>query len=288
MKIIESVPATAAELSVPNLLGIFEKLSYVAITEDALLHENFSTLIDSVKLNQSFLNAQQFVGLFRHICNAEVPLFDELSELVVNNLLKRITSLTVDDIIDTDFVIRKYYVRNFKLSQLFEKLRQKTRASFVDKANNVLAEQQPYDRLMRMLKYLDNNQTLMAKIDTERLNEQLLLTNDSEFSRFDAACVIVTMARLRALSDSSKQLLNKAFRIWCSRAEDTDDVRAMLQLLVYKKLKGIDLSPFHNTMCIEHCTKLTIESANVSIAAVILDFFNRMVCICVISLAMNR
>lgn len=279
MEIIKSVPSRVEELNVPDMLDIFEKLSIFGISEDVLLHENFSTLIDSVKLNESFLSVRQFVNIFMHICHAEVPMFDELNEFIVNILVQRIDSFTVDDIIDVDFVIRKYYAREFLLSKLFEELRQKTRALFVDKANKELSQVQTYDKLMRMLKYLGNNRSLMKGVYTTRLMELFLLEDDNEFKKEDAAFVIVTLARLPALNDSSKLLLAKAFRIWCSRAKDTDDVKSILRLLAEKKLQGIDLSPFQNDAFIKHCTKLTIDYANVTTAVDVLDSFNGMVCI---------
>lgn len=279
MEIIKLVPSTVEELSVSKMLDIFEKLSIVRISDDVLLHENFNTLIDSVKLNESSLSVRQFVNIFMQICNAEVPMFDELNEFIVNILLQRFESFTVDDIIDVDFVIRKYYVREFQLSKLFEELRQMTRASFADKANKELSQVQSYAKLMRMLKYLGNNRSLMKGIYTTRLIELLLLEDDNEFSKNDAAFVIVTLARLPILNDSSKLLLAKAFRIWCQSANDTDDVKSILKLLVAKKLDGIDLSPFRCEAFIKHCTKLAVEFANISTAIDILDSFNEMVCI---------
>lgn len=91
--------------------------------------------------------------------------------------------------------------------------------------------------------------------------------------------MILTLARLPVLNDSSKLLLTKVFRVWCSRAKDTDDVKAILKLLVGKKLDGIDLSPFNNATFIKHCTTLSIEYANIPTAIDILDSFNEMVCI---------
>lgn len=276
------MPSTVEELSVSKMLDIFEKLSIARVSDDVLLHENFNTLIDSVKLNESSLSVRQFVNIFMHICNAEVPMFDELNEFIVNILLQRFESFTVDDIIDVDFVIRKHYVREFQLSKLFEELRQKTRAQFADKANKELSQAQSYDKLMRILKYLGNNRSLMKGVHTTRLIELLLLEDDNEFSKNDAAFVIVTLARLPVLNDSSKLLLAKVFRIWCSRAKDTDDVKTILKLLVEKKLNGIDFSPFQNNAFIKHCTKLAIEYANVTTAVDILNSFNEMVCIDVI------
>lgn len=278
MQIIKLVPSRVEELSVSNMLDIFEKLSVVRISDDVLLHENFNTLIDSVKLNESSLSARQFVDIFMHICNAEVPMFDELTEIIVNILLQRIDSFTVDDIIDVDFAIRKYYAREIQLSKLIEKLRQSTRSLFTAKANKELNQSQTYDKLMRMLKYLGNNRSLMKDVHTIRLIELLLLEDDNDFSKNDAAFVIVTLARLPVLNDSSKLLLAKVFRVWCNRANDTDDVKTILKLLVGKKLDGIDLSPFNNAAFIQHCTKLAIEYDNVTTAIDILENFNEMVC----------
>lgn len=278
MQIIKLVPTKVEELSVSNMLDIFEKLGAVRISDDVLLHENFNTLIDSVKLNESILSVRQFVDIFTHICNAEVPMFDELTEFIVNILLQRIDSFTVDDVIDVDFAIRKYYAREVQLSKLFDELRQKTRSLFTDKANKELGQLQTYDKLMRMLKYLGNNRSLMKDVHTTRLIELLLLEDDEEFGKNDAAYVIVMLARLPVLNDSSKLLLSKVFRVWCNRAKDTDDVKTILKLLVGKKLDGIDLSPFHNATFINHCTKLAIEYANITTAIDILDNFNEMVC----------
>lgn len=278
MEIIKSVPSTVEELSVSKMLDIFEKLSIVRISDDVLLHENFNTLIDSVKLNESSLSVRQFVNIFLHICNAEVPMFDELNEFIVDILIQRFESFTLDDIIDVDFAIRKHYGREFQLSQLFEELRQKTREQFADKANKELNQVQPYDKLIRMLKYLGNNRSLMRDVCTTRLIERLLLEDDNQFSKNDAAFVIVTLARLPTpLNDSLKRLLVKAFRIWCNKANDTDDVKSILKLLIDKKLDRIDLSPFQNDAFIKRCTNLAIEYANVTTAVDILNIFNKMV-----------
>lgn len=278
--VIVMVPSKPEELSISEMIQIFEKLSLYKISDDTLVHEKFNTLIDSVRFHEKFLNLKQLVKIFKCICEAEVPMYDDLTEFIVKTLLLRMRFLTVDDIIDVDFTIRKFYAREFRLSKLLETLRQETRASFIDEANDELIEQQnSHRKSMRLLKYLSNNQTLMQNIDTTKLFKNLLSTNDDEFPKSDATYVIVSFSRFRSLNDSAKQLLTKAFGIWCNNAEDTDDIRAILKLLIAKKLNGINLLPFQNVAFIERCTKLTIEYGDIATALDVLDGFNKMVCI---------
>lgn len=279
MEIINSVPSTIDELSVQQMLNIFDELSIFRISDEALTHENFSTLIDSVKLNESSLSVRQFVEIFMNICDAEVPMYDELNEFIANILLQRCQSLTAHDIVDIDFVVRKHYRRDGRLSKLFDRLRRETRSKFLDKMDDALDKDQSFKRLMRMLKYLDNNRSLMKDYRTIRLTMLLREVFDEEFSKDDAAFVIVASARLPELNECSKELLAKAFRICRNKVKDADEVRAILKLLVEKKAARIDLKSIQDLMFIQHCTKLAIAHENITTVADILHNFNELVCV---------
>lgn len=277
LKIIESISSDPNDISEHDLLKIFGRLSAGIISDDALLHENFNTLIDATKLILPKLSVSQNVNIFTQLCEAQIPMFDELSEIVVNALLRRISHITVDDIISVDFSIRKYYAREWKLSKSFETLRQATRTAFIVKANNELVEDQTYDKLIRMMRYLSNNQSLVKNVDTMSLAEQLLLKEDCEFELNDVVCVIVTLARFLKPNNQSKQLLSKMFRIWCSRTESIADVKSILQLLTTKKLEDIDLNSFNDPLFIRHCSNYAIQQKDVRSGFEILDGFNEMV-----------
>lgn len=277
LKIIESIPTDSHAMNEQDLLNIFEKLSTGVISDDALLHENFNILIDATNLLLPKLSVAQHVRIFSQICQAQIPMFDELSEIIVNALLQRISFISVDEIISVDFSVREYYTREWKLSRVFETMRQATRAAFVVKANNELVNPQTYDKLIRMTRYLSNNPSLVKNVDTKSLFEQLLLTEDYEFQFNDVVCVIVTLARIPSLDEHAKQLLSKMLRIWCSSTKNLDDVKAILGLLSAKKLKGIDLTSFNDTVFIQHCCKTVIKRKDVRSGFEVLDGFNQLV-----------
>lgn len=277
LTIIEAISPDPNAINEQDLLNIFEKLSTGIISDDALEHENFSILIDASKLHLPKFSVSQNVRIFTQICEAQIPMFDELSEIVADALLRCISFITVDDIISLDFSLRKYHARESKLSKSFETVRQATRTSFIVKANNELVENQSYDKLIRMMRYLSNNQSLVKNVDTTSLAEQLLLKEENEFQQNDVVCVIVTLARFQKLDEHTKQLLTKMFRIWCKHAKSLEDIKSMLKLLTTNKLKDIDLTSFNDPLFIQHCSKYAIQQRNVKSGFEILDSFNEMV-----------
>lgn len=279
LKIIESIASDPNEIGVQDFVDVFEKLGAGIISDNALVHENFNVLIEASKLLLPKLTVTQNVQIFSQICQAEIPMFDELSETVAKALLEQIRLMSVDEIIRLDYSIRKYYARERKLSKLFEEMRQAARTSFIVKSNNELVDNQSYDKLIRMMKYLSNNQSLIRNMDTMSLCAQLMLKDDWEFNKNDVVCVIITLARFSQLNEDSKELLKKMFRIWCFNETKTiNDVLGILKLLLDKKLYGIDLTPFHNATFVEHCVQHAIEQSDLNSSFTVLDKFNEMVC----------
>lgn len=278
LKIIESLPLDATLFGERELIDVFVKLSSEPIGDDALLHDNFNTFTEATRLILPKLSATQNAQIFSQICRAEIPMFDELTEFVAETLLQRITCLTVDDIIDVETSLRNYYARDWKISKLFETLRQATRTAFIVKMNSERLENQSYEKLMRIIRYLSNNKSLVKNVDTTSLAEQLLAKDDHEFQLNDSVCVIVTLARFPQLNEHDKQLLTKMFRIWCSNATDKTDVRAILELLVSKKLQDIDLTPFQNHAFVQLCAKHAMEHRDIRSTSGVLYGFNEMVC----------
>lgn len=259
-----------------DLCSIFKQLSVGVISDEAFLHENFNTLTEATKNLLPKLSVTQIVEIFSQITRAKIPMFDELSEIIVNTLLQRISLITVDEIISVDKTVRDHYNREFKLSRVFETMRQATRASFIVKANNELVNNQSYDKLIRMMRYLSNNPSLAKNVDTMSLSKQLLLTDDNEFQFEDVICVIVTLARFPKLDEHTKQLLTKMFRIWCSNTS-LWDIKALLRLLQTKKLKGIELAPFNDPQFIQHCSKAAIQRNDITSGFDILHGLNDLV-----------
>lgn len=278
LKLIESLPQDPILFTENDLIDAFAKLSSGPVSDDALLHDNFNTFIEATTLILPKLSATQNVQIFSQMCRAEIPMFDELADIVVKALLQRITFMTIDEIIEVDRSIRSYYVREWKISKLLETLRQSTRTAFIVKVNCDLIESQSYEKLMRIIQYLSNNKSLVKNIDTTSLAEQLLLIDDHKFQLNDVVCVIITLARNLQLDEHSQQLLTKMFRIWCSRNKNIGDVQTILELLVTKKLKDIDLTPFQNLSFIQHCAKHAIDHREIRSAFDILNRFNEMVC----------
>lgn len=281
LKIIESLPSNPLDISKEKLLDVYEKLAQEPISDDALLHDNFNTFIDATKMVLLSPNASSMVHIFNQICRAEIPMFDELSETVATALLRRSASMTVDDIISVDFSLRKYYEREGKLSMLFETLRQATRLAFSAQAKNVhMDKQMDHHRLISILKYLSNNGSLMHDVDIMSLSEQLLLPGDDEFELNEAVCVIVTLSQFPILNEHSKDLLTKMFRIWCSNAKDIRDIHVILKPLFRRKHDVFDLTKFSGPSFVKHCSKLAIESKDVTEywGWVTLIDFNNLVC----------
>lgn len=282
LKMIETLPCNPSEFNGDILIRTFDELGIAAISDDALLHENFNTLTDATKLILPKLTVAQIVHIFNRVCCAQVPMFDELTEFIVNTLLRRVTIMTIDDINDVDHSLRIYYKREMKVSVLFDTLRQAMRISFVVKVNNELIGSQNYKRLMRIVQYLSNNQSLVKNVDTKSLSEQLLLEEDHEFQLNDVICIIVSMARYPRLDEYSRQLLAKMFKIWCCNTDDIVDVQKILELLATKKLKHNDLASFQDSLFISHCSKLTIihcvNKKDFRLGFDVLNRFNDLVC----------
>lgn len=278
LKIIESLPSNPLDITKEKLLDAYDKLAQAPISDDALLHDNFNTFIDATKIMLISPNATSIVRIFNQICRAEIPMFDELSEMVANALLRRSDFMTMDEIISVDFSLRKYYAREGKLSKLFETLRQATRLGFSVQAKTFHLNQQPYARLIRIMRYLSNNQSLMRDIDIVSLSEQLLLKEDAEFQLNDTVCVIGTLSQQPKLDEHSKQLLIKMFRIWCSSAKNSKDVRAIIWPLFIRRHFNLDLTTFNDPSFVKHCTKLVIEAEDITLGFEILKPFNNLVC----------
>lgn len=275
LKIIESLPPDPNVLGVKDVLDVFEKLSAGPISDEAFLHSNFYTLVESTKLVLSQLNATENVKIFRCISRSKIPMFDELTESVAEALMNRIPFMTVDDIIEIDFSIRGL-ITETKISRLLETLRQVTRAAFVAKVNVDLLESQEYEKLIRIMCYLSNNSSLVQNID-HRLLKQLVSKDDHEFKLDDVTCVIVTLLRFPHLNEHGKELLTKLFPIWCDNAKKVDDAKKILDLLFNNCWRVEDLQPFHNPSFIQQCTELAIQCRDMKSRFDVLKQFNQMV-----------
>lgn len=281
LKVIEALPCISSEFDNETLIETFCKLGVAPISDDALIHEKFNTLIEATKLILPQLTVEQNVQIFSEICRAEIPMFDELTEFIVDTLLRRVACMTIGDIIVTDYSLRSYYAREMKVGKLFETLRQATRAAFIVKVNNRLVDSQGYEKLMQIVRYLSNNQSLVKNIDIRSLSEQLFLAEDQQFRLNDVTCVIISFARVPTedLPEYSRQLLSKMFRIWCQRTNNFEDVKKILELLVTKKSKDNDSSLLQDGEFISHCSKLTIDKNELRNAFIVMNLFNDLVCI---------
>lgn len=275
IKIIESLPPDPNMLGAQDVLDVFVKLSAGPISDEAFLHSNFYTLVESTKLVLSQLNATENVQILRCISRSKIPMFDELTETVAKALMNRIPFMTVDDIIEIDFSIRGL-ITEIKISKLLETLRQVTRAAFVAKVNVDLLESQEYEKLIRIMCYLSNNSSLVQNID-HRLLKQLASKDDHEFKFDDVTRVIVTLLRFPHLNEHGKELLTKIFPIWCDNAKEVDDAEKILDLFFANSWRVEDLHPFHNPSFIQHCAELAIQCRDMKSKFDVLKQFNRMV-----------
>lgn len=274
LKIIESLPPDPNMLGAKDVLDVFEKLSAGPISDEAFLHSNFYTLVESTKLVLSQLNATENVKILRCISRSKIPMFDELTETVAQGLMNRISVMTVNDIIEIDFSIRGL-ITETKISKLLETLRQVTRAAFVAKVNVDLLESQEYEKLIRIMCYLSNNSSLVQNID-HRLLKQLLEKDDHKFKIDDVTCVIVMLLRFPHLNQHGKELLTKIFPIWCDNAKNVGDAKKILDLLFDNCWRVEDLGPFHNPSFIQHCTELAKQCNDTKKKFEVLKQFNRM------------
>ncbi|XP_055313003.1 uncharacterized protein LOC129574678 isoform X2 [Sitodiplosis mosellana] len=282
LEIIKALPADSKDITEEMLIETYDKLSAGPINDEALLHANFDTFIDATECILLKLSVSQVLHIFKQTARAQIPMFDELNEIIVKDilvkkdLLRHITFITVDDIIDVDFALRKYYAREWKISKLFEEFRQATRAAFVAKVNEELVENLSHKKLMRIMRYLGNNRSLVQYVDTSSLSKQLLLEDDQEFQDSDVVFTIVTLARFPKLDEHSKQLLTKMYRIWCGNEQDIESVKGILKLLCTKKPENTDLSHFHDPLFFQRCTQIAIEKKDMRSAFAVLDAYNEL------------
>lgn len=282
IEIIKALPADSKSYTAQSLIDVYDRLSVEPISDEALVHVNFDGFIDGTEFILPKLSTSQIVHIFKQTARAYIPMFDELTETIANTLLLRIQhkpEITIDEIIDVDFALRKYYARDYRLSRLFEMLRLSTCIVFTEYLEEELIERQDYKKLMRIIRYLSNNPILMESIDT-RLFDQLLLEDDHQFEPNDVVCTIVTLARLPKLHEPAKQLLTKMYRIWCSNTDHIDDVKKILKLLATKTIYKSEL-PFHfrDALFIQHCTDITIEYNDMRTAFDVLGGMIELVCI---------
>lgn len=289
--IIAAMPDDPKDLTTNDLIAIFENLSKEPISDEALLHANFDTLIDATKLILPQLSASQNAWIFNQIAQAEIPMFDELTEIVTDNLMKNVYHLSPDEMIDVDFALRKYYAKEKKISGKLELLRKTARNAFPLRLNLNLLEDTSYKQLMKIVRYLSNNSSLIAnerdernyefdtleKHDLDMLISKILWLDDHVFQMNDVVCVIVTLSRFPKLNEKSEKLLEKMFRIWCKSAKNFDDVDKILNLLVERGRLRYDSKLFSNPLFIEQCAQHTIKNNKLSDTLSILEAFIRLV-----------
>lgn len=276
LEIIKALPAESEDFTAESLIEVYDKLSIGPISDAALLHENFDTFIDATESILPQLSASQCAHIFKQTARAQIPMFDELTQTIANHLLRCITFITVDEIIDVDFALRKYYVIEWRMSKVFERIRQATRAAFVVRVNDELVERQNYTKLIRIMRYLSNNPSLVKNVDTASLSEQLLLTDDYEFQPNDVICTIVTLNRFPKHDEHSKQLLTKVFCMWCGNAQHIDDVKEIFELLITKQLKNDRSFSIDDKLFVQRCNQIVIEKNDMRSAFDVLDMMNEL------------
>lgn len=276
----ETVLALPSDTSTPDeneLNEIFRKISANGpINPNVLMHEGFVNLIQATRSVLPKLTLSQMVDVLRQIIVAKIPMDDELCDLVIDALLSRISMISVDEIIEIDFLLRKSWGIH-SLNSLFDTLRLTMRTLFAIKVNEELNDELSYEKLLMIVRYLSNNTCISKTIGLDRLAQSLLLIDDNNFQLNDIVCVIITLARCASLDEHSKQLISKMYRIWCNKASTTDHVDNLLSLLVQKKRKFIDMKPFNDAQFIQHCTKVMVDSSDWKKSFEIQEKFNEMV-----------
>lgn len=273
---IQALPANEAMLTKNNINEIYTILSAKSpINPRVLAHDRFMNLIRSTKIVLPKLSVQENTDILKKIIGAEVPMEDELCEVVVKALLPRISLISIDDIIALDFLLRKTWGID-NLSTSFETLRLTMRTIFALKASDKLNEKLSYEQLMKMVRYLSNNTSISNTFGLERLAAQLLLIDDGMFQHKDVICVIVTLARCMKLDADSEQLLTKMYRVWCKNANSAVHVIDLLKLIVEKKRENIELTPFNDEEFVDYCVRIT-KFGNIENCFEVLDNFNELV-----------
>lgn len=273
LKILESLTLDVQNPDKQQIVDVFERLSAGPISADALLHHNFGPLIDATKLILPKLNGAQNVQVFKCICQAEIPMFDELTENIVKSLLSQINSLTIEEITEVDFTLRKYYVREGKLSKLFAALCADSRSFFILRLRDELNTDLSTSKLMQITRYLSNNRTITESVDTELLSKQFLSKPDDEFSQNDAVCTIAMLGQFKKPAEGIDKLNYKMNRVFTSHATKIDQVKALLYLLVRKDRMEL----YNDPEFIRHCSKLAIEQGDTRSIFDTLKLLNKLV-----------
>ncbi|XP_031621107.1 uncharacterized protein LOC116339397 [Contarinia nasturtii] len=289
LQIVQTLPSDPKDFTKDSLIETFDRLGAYTIGDDALIHGNYDVLIDATKLILPKLNRTQCVHIFMNLCRANVPMFDELCEIVVCNLSERVDSsishiyylneenyesFTLDEIIAIDVTIREYYYKKLKLSVLFDTLRKWIRKIFTFKMEHNV-KNFSFTELTKAMRYLSSNTTLVESFDTKPLFQQLLAANDNEFQLADVNCILVTMSRFKKLDEYARQVVDKMFNICCNKATKFNDAFTILHSFYDHKPTFMDFPPtFVSTKFINCCMQLMLQSDHYEDSLRLLKCFN--------------
>lgn len=279
LDIIKALPADSKDFTEDILIKAYDELSKSPISEEALMHGNFDELIDATERILPKLSVSQNVHIFKQTAEAEIPMYDELTEMIVKSLLPRITHLTIDEIFDVNDALHRYYIIELKISKLFKTLHVRASGIFKLKVYDFLHERQCYEKLIQMMIYLDNNPSFIKSVDTTSLSEQLLLMDDHEFHDSHIEHIILTLNKFPKLDTQSQQLLQKMYRNWCSIEHNIESVHKFLEQLFVEKKPNTDSSSHPDPLFIQRCTEIAIGMETLSDRFKVLHRFNDLVCI---------
>lgn len=277
LDIIKALPANSKDYTEDILIKAYDELSNRPISKEALLDGNFDEFIDATERILPTLSVSQNVQIFKQTADAEIPMYDELTEIIVKILLPRINHLTVDEIFEVDDTLCRYYIVEWKISKLFKILHVRASGIFKSKVNDFLLKCPCYEKLMRMMIYIYNNPSMIKSFDTTKLLEQLLLMDDHKFQHKHIEHIIVTLYKI---DTQSHQVLKKMYRNWCNTQHNIESVHNFLKQLIFARGSNRGDIPFYSDpLFIQRCTEIAIEKKTLSECFKVLHRFNNLVCI---------
>lgn len=275
-ELFDSLPSNPKNISVHALVDFYDRIKgNFIITQSVIHHRKFAVFREATEILSPQLNTKELKNAFIAILPSKPVMFDRLSNILVDALLKRVSYIPFDQILFVDFVMNKYYYVT-ELSKNYNILRLTLQTMFLSKIEDELVETKEFADIMKILAYCENNREIISTKMLNTLSTSLLLVEDEKFTVRDITSVLIFLTNFGKLNEHVEKLFQKVIGLWYQLPVTATDVQVLLKVLASKS-STIDKETLTECDFVRHCVNITIQQDEKRISFSVQNSFNKIV-----------
>lgn len=278
--ILMTLPPESGALSPGDTLNIFRMMNKTfkvkpvsGITFKLNKHQKFPILRQAAQASIPYYKAGEIIDILRTILLLNVPLGDDLSNLMISTLRTQTHDMSLNEIMLLNLFLRINGTRKTDLAkalqldliQRFNLLTSQTRLNFTY-----------FEYMKRMIRFVHLNWRYIDKQVLENMSrnasEQKVDINTAD----EAMRIIMELSRSPDSCKYFRPILDKAFNVWNTNDVSIEMVQKLLPVLIQRKSR-IDTNLFNDKRFVGKCALKAMESCDIDLCFSIQVQFNQLV-----------